>query len=106
MDRFIALALNMNYTYNISSNFQLGGPAGEPAFQKCEEQCKYHFESSGDQFQSTNFNSETLGHYRPFSNCKWTLEGPRGTTIALRVTPMFQTYRILKLNSQTVAEHL
>ena len=52
------------------------------SFKKCEKECKFHFESSGDQLKSVNF----PGHYQPFSDCKWTLEGPRGHRIVFQVT--------------------
>ena len=47
----------------------------------CPEQCQFHLESSGDIIQSPNY----PGKYRPFSECKWTLEGQRGTNIVLQV---------------------
>ena len=76
---FIKTSFQIIFT---SSNFKLGGPIGEPAFKKCEQDCKFHFESSGDTLKSINF----PGHYQPFSDCKWTLEGPRGHRIVFQVT--------------------
>ena len=43
----------------------------------CPARCHYHLESSGDIIESSNY----PGKYAPFSDCKWTLEGPRGTNI-------------------------
>jgi hypothetical protein len=62
----------------------------------CPERCHYHLESSGDIIESTNY----PGKYQSYSNCKWTLEGPRGTNIVLQFSEFdteknFDTVQIL-----------
>ena len=47
----------------------------------CPERCHFHVESSGDIIESNNHPNK----YNAFSDCKWTLEGPRGTNIVLQV---------------------
>ena len=47
----------------------------------CPDRCTFHLESSGDIIQSPNY----PGKYRSFSDCKWVLEGSRGTNIILQV---------------------
>lgn len=51
----------------------------------CPDQCRFHMESSGSIIETTNY----PGKYRAFSDCKWTLEGPRGANIVLTVSPHF-----------------
>ena len=63
----------------------------------CPENCHFHYESSGDIIESPNYNQ---GKYKPFSDCKWTLEGPRGTNIVLQFSEFdteknFDTVQIL-----------
>ena len=72
---------------------ELGGPIGEPAFKRCEQDCKFHFESSGDTLKSINF----PGHYQPFSDCKWTLEGPRGHRIVFQVIKRFEILKLIHI---------
>ena len=81
-------------------NFKLGGPIGEPAFKKCEQDCKFHFESSGDTLKSINF----PGHYQPFSDCKWTLEGPRGHRIVFQVIKLFKICHRKILSKETYSK--
>ena len=62
----------------------------------CPDKCQYHLESSGDIIESSNY----PGKYFPFSDCKWTLEGPRGTNIVLQFSEFdternFDTVQIL-----------
>jgi len=62
----------------------------------CPARCHYHLESSGDIIESSNY----PGKYAPFSDCKWTLEGPRGTNIVLQFSEFdteknFDTVQIL-----------
>ena len=62
----------------------------------CPDKCHYHLESSGDIIKSQNY----PGKYQPFSDCKWTLEGPRGTNIVLQFSEFdteknFDTVQIL-----------
>ena len=47
----------------------------------CPEQCKFHEMSSGNVFETPNF---VNGKYDSLADCKWTLEGTRGTNIVLR----------------------
>ena len=52
---------------------------------------------TGDIIESPNYNQ---GKYKPFSDCKWTLEGPRGTNIVLQFSEFdteknFDTVQIL-----------
>ena len=47
----------------------------------CPGRCQFHLESSGDIIQSPGY----PGKYAALSNCKWTLEGTRGTNIVLQV---------------------
>ena len=47
----------------------------------CPSRCQHHLESSGDIIQSPGY----PGKYESLANCKWTLEGPRGTNIILQV---------------------
>ena len=58
---------------------RVGGSGGEPEFQKCEKECKFHIKSSGSTIHSTNY-PFNYGHTE---NCKWTLEGTEGTNILL-----------------------
>lgn len=62
----------------------------------CPDRCHFHLESSGDIIQSPSYPSK----YEPFSDCKWTLEGPRGTNIVLQFSEFdteknFDTVQIL-----------
>ena len=62
----------------------------------CPEECHYHMASSGDSIESPNY----PGKYRPLADCKWTLEGPVGTSIVLQFTEFdtertFDTVQIL-----------
>ena len=62
----------------------------------CPGQCKHHLESSGSIIETNNH----PGKYEALANCKWTLEGPRGTNIVLRFSDFetetnFDTVQIL-----------
>ena len=47
----------------------------------CPDQCRFHIESSGDNFETPGYST---GKYKEFADCKWVLEGARGTNIVLR----------------------
>ncbi|CAB4057448.1 unnamed protein product [Lepeophtheirus salmonis] len=81
----------------------------------CPETCHYHLESSGDIIESKNYPLK----YDSLSNCKWTLEGPQGTTILLQFSEFdteqnFDTVQILSggrteesaINVATLSGHL
>lgn len=51
----------------------------------CPDKCQFHLESSGDIIESPGYPDK----YNAFSDCKWTLEGPRGTNIVLQVFTTF-----------------
>jgi hypothetical protein len=52
---------------------------------ECPELCRFHLESSGDILESPGYPQK----YSSFADCKWTLEGPRGTNIVLQVKTIF-----------------
>jgi hypothetical protein len=59
----------------------------------CEENCRHHKSSAGHTFAS-------LSPYQPYTDCKWTLEGPPGTNIILDISTfeteeIFDTVQIL-----------
>ncbi|XP_040577922.1 uncharacterized protein uif [Lepeophtheirus salmonis] len=81
----------------------------------CPETCHYHLESSGDIIESKNYPLK----YDSLSDCKWTLEGPQGTTILLQFSEFdteqnFDTVQILSggrteesaINVATLSGHL
>ena len=62
----------------------------------CSSECHFYMASSGDSIESPNY----PGKYRPLADCKWTLEGPVGTSIILQFTEFdtertFDTVQIL-----------
>lgn len=46
----------------------------------CASECHFYMASSGDVVESPNYPHK----YPPFSDCKWTLEGPQGQNIVLQ----------------------
>ena len=67
----VAPVINLPNFYSLSLPQQLN----------CPDRCHFHLESSGDIIESPGY----PGKYQPFADCKWTLEGPRGTNIILQV---------------------